>query len=244
VVCCDFDGTIADIVADPQMAQARPEALRSLVSLAGRLQAVAVISGRPVSFLQTTLGSDVAAVVQLFGRYGAERLDPDGALDAPDVAPDIRNQFTEIAEQARRVAPGVRIEDKQGSLALHWRESPEAAEQLLQLAESALAGGLEVRPGKRMVDLVIPGAPTKGTIMAALLAKGARCACFLGDDLGDLETFDVLDAFEAAGGTAVRIAVASAEMPVTLRERADLILRDPAEAAEFLGELAATTARR
>jgi trehalose-phosphatase len=141
------------------------------------------------------------------------------------------------------VAPGVRIEDKQGSLALHWRESPSAAERLLELAESAVTAGLEVRPGKQMVDLVIPGAPTKGTIMATLLAGGAQCACFLGDDVGDLETFDVLDTFEASGGNAVRIAVGSAELPTALRERADLILRDPGEAAELLSDLAAAASR-
>jgi trehalose 6-phosphate phosphatase len=211
--------------------------------MAGHFQAIAVISGRPVNFLQTTLGSEVSEVVQLFGRYGAERLEPDGAVDAPEVAPDIRRQFTEIAEKARRIAPRVRIEDKQGSLALHWRESPASAKRLLALANEAVAGGLEVRPGKQMVDLVVPGAPTKGTIMAALLANGANCGCFLGDDVGDLETFDVLDTFEATGGRAVRIAVASAEMPVAFRSRANLILANPSEAAEFLRDLAATTAR-
>jgi trehalose 6-phosphate phosphatase len=244
VVCCDFDGTIADIVADPQMARARPDALTALVSLAARLQSVAVISGRPVNFLQTTLGSDVAAVVHLYGRYGAERLEVDGAVDAPDVAPDVRRQFTAIAEEARRVAPGVRVEDKQGSLALHWRESPADGDRLLQLARSEVAAGLELRPGKQMVDLVIAGAPTKGTILAALLSNGARHGCFLGDDVGDLEAFDALDTFEASGGTAVRIAVASVEMPAALRERADLILRDPGEAAEFLHDVALAAASR
>jgi trehalose 6-phosphate phosphatase len=93
-----------------------------------------------------------------------------------------------------------------------------------------------------MVDLVVPGAPTKGTTLAVLLSGGARRGCFLGDDVGDLEAFDALDTFERSGGTAVRIAVASAEMPATLGERADLTLKDPGEAAEFLSELAARTA--
>jgi len=239
VVCCDFDGTIADIVDDPQMAQARPEALSALVSLATRFQSVAVISGRPVSFLQTTLGNEVASVVHVFGRYGAERLTSDGAVSALGVTPEIRRQFATIAEEARRVAPGVRVEDKQGSLALHWREAPGVSERLLELSVSEAAAGLEVRPGRQMVDLVVRGAPTKGTTLATLLSGGARRGCFLGDDVGDLEAFDALDAFEASGGTAVRVAVASAEMPAALGERADLVLEDSGEAAEFLSELAA-----
>jgi trehalose 6-phosphate phosphatase len=93
-----------------------------------------------------------------------------------------------------------------------------------------------------MVDLVVPGAPTKGTTLAALLASGVRRGCFLGDDVGDLEAFDALDTFEASGGIAVRVAVASAEMPAALGARADVILANPGEAAEFLSELAAWTA--
>ncbi len=242
VICCDFDGTIADIVADPQTARAKPATLRSLVAIAGRFQAVAVISGRPVSFLVAALGTEVAAVVELFGRYGAERRTADGAVELPAVAPGVRAQFAEIAAAARRVAPGVRVEDKFGSLALHWRESPDAGERLIELARSAVAAGLDVRPGKQMVDFVLPGAPTKGTVMTMLLGGRTRCGCFLGDDVGDLETFDALDAFEASGGTGLRIAVASAEMPEALRERADLILRDPGEAAEFLADVAAAAA--
>lgn len=244
VLCCDFDGTIADIIDDPQMAQATPEALRSLISLASRFQSVAVISGRPAGFLQTTLGNEVASVVHLFGRYGAERLERDGSVSAPDVTASVRRQFAAIAEEARLVAPGVRVEDKQGSLALHWRESPGVAERLLELSQSKAASGLEVRPGRQMVDLVLPGAPTKGTTLALLLSAGARRGCFLGDDVGDLDAFDALDAFEAAGGTAVRIAVGSAEMPSALAERADLVLADPGEAAEFLSDLAVVTASR
>jgi trehalose 6-phosphate phosphatase len=241
VVCCDFDGTIADIVDDPQMAQARPEALRALVTLATRFLSVAVISGRPAGFLQTTLGNNVAAVVHLFGRYGAERLTSDGAVSALGVTPEIRRQFATIAEEARLVAPGVRVEDKEGSLGLHWREAPSVGERLLELSQSEAAAGLEVRPGRQMVDLVVPGAPTKGTTLAALLSNGARRGCFLGDDVGDLEAFDALDAFERSGGIAVRVAVASAEMPAALGDRADLILGDTGEAAEFLSDLAASS---
>lgn len=239
VVSCDFDGTIADIVADPQTARARPEALRSLVSLARHFALVAVISGRPVDFLATALGSEAAGVLQLFGRYGAEHRESNGAVEAPDVAPAVRRQFARIAEAAKRVAPDVRIEDKQGSLALHWRESPAAGDALVQLSRSTVAAGLELRPGKQMVDFVVPGAPTKGTTLAALLVNGAQCACFLGDDVGDLEAFDVLDSFESSGGMALRIAVASAEVPAALRERADLVLRDPGEVSEFLRDVAA-----
>jgi trehalose 6-phosphate phosphatase len=68
-------------------------------------------------------------------------------------------------------------------------------------------------------------------------------ACFLGDDVGDLDAFDALDRLEASGGQGLRVAVGSSELPDALRDRADLVLRDPGEAAEFLAELAAATAR-
>ena len=88
----DFDGTLAAIVADP--AQARPvEGARELlVELARRLGLVAVVSGRPVSFLVDALGRPPG--VHLAGLYGMEevtatgqvRQDPDAARWAPAVA--------------------------------------------------------------------------------------------------------------------------------------------------------------
>jgi trehalose 6-phosphate phosphatase len=242
VLCCDFDGTIADIVTDPSAATVQPLAALALAELAQRLKVVAVVSGRPVAFLRIQLGQKLASALELYGRYGAEHLGTAGVeIDQPP-SHTLRAQFELIALEAREIAPGVRIEDKGGSIALHWRETPELGNRLLEFATSPAVGGLEARPGKLMVDLVVPGAATKGSTLTRLLSSGARCGCFLGDDIGDLDAFDALDSFEEAGGQALRVAVSSPEIPPALRDRADVVVRDPAEAAEFLAELAAIIA--
>jgi trehalose 6-phosphate phosphatase len=64
-----------------------------------------------------------------------------------------------------------------------------------------------------------------------LLAEhGLRRALYAGDDTTDLDAFAGLDGLEVA----VRVAVASAEAPPTLRERADLTVDSPAELLELL----------
>ena len=47
----DFDGTLAPIVTDPATARPAPGAIEALARLAGRYRRVAVVSGRPLEFL-------------------------------------------------------------------------------------------------------------------------------------------------------------------------------------------------
>ncbi|MEV7715644.1 hypothetical protein AB0Q94_39695, partial [Streptomyces sp. NPDC088270] len=47
VIALDFDGTLADIVPDPEQARAHPGAVPALVALAPKVASIAVITGRP-----------------------------------------------------------------------------------------------------------------------------------------------------------------------------------------------------
>jgi len=68
-------------------------------------------------------------------------------------------------------------------------------------------------------------------------AVGRRQVCFLGDDRGDLEAFDVLDRMAAAGATVVKVGVTSPEAPAEILERADLVVDGPEGSLSFLGAL-------
>jgi hypothetical protein len=50
-LCLDFDGTLAPIVDDPEQTRALPGMVDLLGRLAARFAAVALLSGRPASFL-------------------------------------------------------------------------------------------------------------------------------------------------------------------------------------------------
>src|SRR5690606_13637583 len=69
-VLCDFDGSLAPIVEDPAAARPVDGAVDALAALAERYAVVAVISGRPVSFLRTVLPESL----RLVGLYGLEHL--------------------------------------------------------------------------------------------------------------------------------------------------------------------------
>lgn len=240
VLCCDFDGTLAPIVPDPELASPAEGSIDALVLLASRLQRVAVISGRPLEFLARRLGPDVRGSSDLFGRYGAEHAHPDGTVTLFQQSPTLRTRLDLVTSQVAAELPGTRIEDKGGSVVLHWRERPELEPAIRRLA-AALAEELEleVRPGKMVVDLGEIGAPGKGDVVRGLVGE-ATCGTYLGDDIGDLDAFFALDDFESDGGRAVRIAVDSHEAPDELLEHADLVLPAPAAVGAFLQELASS----
>ena len=102
----DFDGTLSPIVEDPGRARPLPGVSEALVQLARRYACVAVVSGRPASFLSRHLGPDVIeSGVVLVGLYGLERATPEGIEVHPDAA-RWRDGVEEVAREAEAEAPG------------------------------------------------------------------------------------------------------------------------------------------
>jgi trehalose 6-phosphate phosphatase len=126
------------------------------------------------------------------------------------------------------------VEDKGLTVAFHWREADNedaARASLEEVAERAQALGFESRWGRKVLEVRPPVDADKGTAVRLLLAEhGLRRALYAGDDTTDLDAFAGLDGLEVA----VRVAVASAEAPPALRERADLTVDSPAELLELL----------
>ncbi|MDA8290827.1 MAG: trehalose-phosphatase [Actinomycetota bacterium] len=242
----DFDGTIAPIVGDPGAARPLPGALDALHDLAHRYATVAVVSGRPASFLVQVLGiGDGRSALVAYGSYGAERIDPDGSVTAP--APDAGAEAA-VARAAddleARSGPGVEVERKRWSVAVHWRNAPRLAAASAGIASHvATSAGLDLREARMAVELVLPGAPDKGSAVGAL-CEGAHAACYLGDDSGDLPAFAALAALrrDRCAYTA-SIAVASDEVPERLVAAADLLLDGPGAAVAFLAALAHASPR-
>ena len=204
--------------------------LRELVAA---YRVVAVVSGRPASFLAEHL--DVDGLLR-WGSYGLEEVSVDGSVI---VAPDVRMWRAVIAgavERARAVAPaGVGIEDKGVALTLHVRNAPDQEGWARGFAAAeAKATGLVEHDAKMSVELRPPLDVDKGAVVRKLLAQsGVTAACFVGDDLGDLSAFAALD--EVA--VAVRVAVRSAEVPATLIERADICVDGPVGVLALLRSL-------
>jgi trehalose 6-phosphate phosphatase len=216
-VLLDVDGTLAPIVARPELAEVPEETRSELRRIRGRYGLVACVSGRTGADAHRLVGVDGIFYV---GVHGLELAPEADAWRAP------------LRPFAALEWPWT--EDKGLTVAFHWREAPDenaARAELEGIAERARASGLEARWGRKVLELRPPVAADKGTAVRALLAEhGLHRALYAGDDTTDLDAFRGLDGCEVA----VRVAVASAEAPPGLREAADLVVTSPAELVEVL----------
>jgi len=236
-VFSDFDGTLSEIVDEPSLAVPRPGAAQALSDLAARLARVAVLSGRPVSFLAPWFAPDVL----LSGLYGLELVVNGQRLDHP-LGGVWREVVDDVATQSRVRGPeGMRVESKGLSLTLHYRGRPEREADVRRWAQTqASRSGLGVRPARLSYELHPPIDVDKGTSLLEL-ADDLSAVCFLGDDLGDLPAFDALDQLAERGVATIRIGVRSPEVAEELLDRADLVVDGPAGAVAVLQELAAAS---
>jgi trehalose 6-phosphate phosphatase len=236
-VIVDFDGTLAPIVADPPSATPLPGAaavLRRLVDCAGT---VAVVSGRPVTFLRAALAVDGLV---LCGHYGVERF-AGGELRTSPGAGAWTGAIKEAAAEAEASLPGLFVERK-GTLAvgLHWRSRPDLEAAATDLARRLAATyGLRLDPGRQTLELRPPLDIDKGHATRDL-AAGAHAALVIGDDRGDVAAFVAAGRLVTEGrlGHAVRVAVRSSETPAELLRHADLEVDGPAGVLDLLARLA------
>ena len=237
VVIIDFDGTLAPIVPNPAAAAPLPGVASILTRLVCRVGTVAVVSGRPVSFLRDALPVDG---LRLCGQYGVERFDGATVSTLPS-AQAWADAVRAAADEADAALPGLFVERK-GALAavLHWRRRPElesAAEELGR--RLAASHGLRLEPARQALELRPPLDVDKGTATAAL-ADGAAAALVIGDDRGDLAAFAAVGRLVEQGRLrhAVRVAVRSSEAPAELLARADLHADGAEGVVRLLAELA------
>jgi trehalose 6-phosphate phosphatase len=236
----DFDGTLAPIVADPAAARPFPGAVEALTRLTGRYRRVAVLSGRPLDFLDPLLpaGVDIGAL------YGLEQRVAGVRREHPGAAP-WRAVVTELAERATRELAGlagVHVEPKGISLTLHFRNGPAHETAVVAFARQAAATtGLHPRPAKASVELHPPVSVDKGTLLQQW-SDDADVAAFIGDDVGDLAAFDAVhDLGRRAGGEGYAVAVAGDETPGEVRAAADALLDSPAAVVALFQRLAAAS---
>ena len=226
-VFLDLDGTLAPIVARPELARILPEIQPVLSRLAKRLEVVAVVSGRPSSQVRELVDVEEVVVV---GTHGLE--------DEPPMATEV---FAEI--EAAAAAVGAWVEPKGAAAAVHFRglEDPEAAEaaSVGALAAIASAHGLEILPGKRILELTPAGRPRKGGALERIAReRGLQGLLFAGDDVGDLDAFAALDRLRASGLWTCGVVARGKETPTEVEAAADLVVDGPPGVAALLGSIA------
>jgi trehalose-phosphatase len=229
LVACDYDGTLAPIVEDPTKAAPLPEAVAAIRALAALPQTtVAVISGRALRDLAAL--SRLPSEVYLVGSHGSE-FDV-GFVDAlPEDRLRLRSELLEVLKEIVKEEPGVKLEVKPASIAVHLRTAPrDVAERVAEQVRSGPASwaDIQVTNGKEVVELSVI-ATHKGTALDTLRTQlSASAAVFVGDDVTDENAFAHLH------GPDVGVKVGGGET------RAQYRVDDPRDAARLLALLLQT----
>lgn len=181
----DLDGTIAEIA--PQPGDVGPVAARTalLLRLGERLDGrLAVLTGRTLEEADRILESAVTTAAAV---HGLVRRDPAGAVEAHAPSPGIA-AAREALQALADARPGLVLEEKDLSLALHYRHATGSAEGVLDATRRiAEANGLSLQAGVMVSELRTPG-PHKGDALRSLMGRppfAGFVPVMVGDDLTD-----------------------------------------------------------
>jgi len=231
----DFDGTLSEIVARPELAVLAGGAAPVLSALAEAYAVVAVVTGRPSAEVRERLPVPGLGVL---GLYGLEDVETSSPAPAP-------SEHETLLDEIRRCVqdlPGAGLEDKGRSVAVHYRGADDPA-RVARSLEERLGGvarrhGLVLLPGKMVLELAPAETPGKGAlVLAAVRSRELEAALYAGDDRADLDAFAALDRLALEGVVAVKVGVGGGETPAELVSAADVVVEGPAGLLALLAEL-------
>lgn len=201
----DVDGTLLAIATTPASVTVDPGLPRLLARLRDATGgALALISGRAIAALDRLFGS---LRLPAAGQHGAERRDAAGGIHAHAIHASGLGEARAAARAFAGSHPGVLVEDKGLSLAVHFRQAPAAESALRARLEAVVAGSggeLALQPGK-MVFEIKPAGRDKGTAIAEFMAElpfRDRFPVFIGDDVTDEYGFSMVNDL---GGLSVKV---------------------------------------
>ncbi len=237
-ILLDIDGTLLELMPTPREVWVPPDLTKTLNRLMVRTNgALAMVSGRSLNDIDLIFAPDQFPAV---GGHGAEmRLDPETesvATHAPPMDRELKRRLAAIA----KLSPGILLEDKGYSLALHYRLAPHA-EKAIYAAVSLIRADLpnapiEVLPGKCVCEIKHSGF-TKATGVRELMMhepfKGRR-PLFIGDDVTDETVFGIMPDYDGLAFSVGRRAKGVAghfDAPSDVREFLAHLLDDERDAA-------------
>ena len=195
-ILLDVDGTLLDIAPSPKEVVVPADLPQTLSRVRDRLEgALAVVSGRTIAEIDEFFAPlELAAV----GGHGAE-IRPVAA--GPVIAGRATLLDAEFKAQLKQIAdrhPGVLVEDKGYSLALHYRKAPKQGLGLIHDVKHAYQAwgdaSIELLTGKAVLELKFAGF-NKGTAVRQLMSYppfAGRAPIFVGDDHTDEDAFKVM----------------------------------------------------
>lgn len=200
----DFDGTLVAIAARPDLVRVEPGVIALLRRLTGRFDgAVAVVTGRPLAAVDALLAP---LKLPTAAEHGSVRRDAAGVVHGNSKSAASMALVAARLEPLVEANPGLLLERKTASVALHYRQRPELGQLCAEAVQAATADmpELSVLPGK-MVYEVRPQGADKGTAVEAFLGEApfaGRVPVYIGDDVTDEHAFATVN---ARGGVTIKV---------------------------------------
>jgi len=201
----DLDGTLVEIAQHPTAVIVAPELPALIADLhAAAGGALALISGRPLADIDRLVGLKYLPVA---GQHGSERRDARGQVHVHPVDVHALSELRKRARSWCATHPGLALEDKGLSIALHYRTAPElaaVAERLVREAIGDTNADFQIQTGK-MVFEIKPAGPDKGRAIVEFLAESpfaGRLPVFIGDDVTDEHGFAAVNTL---GGVSIKV---------------------------------------
>jgi trehalose 6-phosphate phosphatase len=197
----DFDGTLSEIVEDPDSARLVDGAADALTSLSAACP-VAILSGRDLADVRERIG---LPGLWYAGSHGFELTGPDGTHHQnPEAAasiPVLAGAAAGLADQLGHI-PGVVVEHKRFGVAVHYRNA--ARDRVGEVAAAVRTAGqrtaLRVTTGREVIELRPNIDWDKGKTLHWVLdyirdneGAGPLLPVYLGDDITDEDAFDAVD---------------------------------------------------
>jgi trehalose 6-phosphate phosphatase len=196
----DIDGTLLDLAPTPREVWVPPGLSETLNRLLEKTSgALALVSGRSLNDIDLIFAPEQFPAV---GGHGAEmRIATDSesvATHAPPMDKELKRRLAAIA----KLSPGILLEDKGYSLALHYRLVPKQGVGLIHDVKHAYETwadhSYELLAGKAVLEIKHANF-NKGSAVRDLMTYPpfhGRVPIFVGDDRTDEDAFDVMAEFK------------------------------------------------
>jgi trehalose-phosphatase len=199
LLCLDFDGALATTTANPDDAKPIEDAVRAIRGLIGHRDdaVIAIVSGRDANTTRRMLG--IFNGLFFVGLHGNELVDPD---DHRELLVEVKHCLPALhtvrdwLKQEAAAADGFIVEDKEFSLALHYRNAnSEVARDICRQLEyfvTRMVRGLRVMHGDKVAEVMPSNTGGIGFAIEHLLARlkdKALLPVYIGDDPSDEEAF-------------------------------------------------------
>jgi len=235
LIFLDYDGTLVPFQADPLKTSPDPALLKLLRQLyLDPRNKVVIISGRKKETLDQWLGAFPLDIIAEHGAWTREN-GQDWVLANDLVGKNWKQDFYPLLKQYELQTPGSFIEEKDYSLAWHFRKVEAGLGELRvreiigNLKYAAANAGLQLLEGNKVLEIKSANINKGNAAQQWLKQEEAGFILAIGDDQTDEDTFIAMppEAFTIKVGTGISTATYFLRNPAEVRNLLVQLIQDP-----------------